>query len=182
MDIKEFKLPYWILVLSSWLTLMTIFPYFSIAPAILQSKFGFNVADAGFYSSIPFIITAICLPISGVLIDIIGKRAHLITLASLIMIGCYTNSAVSPACFQCDSEVISLILCGIAYSIYHSAIWGSIPYVVDPGSIGTAFGIMQSCHNFGEFTSRTVVGFIQKATQDDESSCHPCTRCRRHCL
>lgn len=34
-----------------------------------------------------------------------------------------------------------LVLVGIGYSIYAAAIWGSVPYVVDPSSVGTAFGI-----------------------------------------
>ena len=99
MDIYNFKLPYWILLVSSWLTAMAIFPYFSVAPSILQAKYEFNVADAGFYSSIPFTITAICLPIFGFLVDFTGKRAHLMSLSTVILIGGFLNSAIAPDCF-----------------------------------------------------------------------------------
>lgn len=46
-----------------------------------------------------------------------------------------------PACDQCYSEVGPMVLVGIGYSIYAAALWGSIPYVVEAKTVGTAFGI-----------------------------------------
>ena len=68
-DIYSFRLPYWLLLSSSWLTLMTIFPYFSSVPAILQSKYQFSLADAGFYTSLLVATTVIILPVLGFWID-----------------------------------------------------------------------------------------------------------------
>ena len=39
------------------------------------------------------------------------------------------------------SFLAPLILLGIAYSIYAGALWSSIPYVVKPNTLGTAFGL-----------------------------------------
>jgi len=41
---------------------------------------------------------------------------------------------------ECYSELGPLILVGIGYSIYAAALWGSIPYVVEAKTVGTAFG------------------------------------------
>ena len=46
-----------------------------------------------------------------------------------------------PQCDKCHNEVYPLVLTGIGYSIYASAIWGSVPYVVAPHTVGTAFGL-----------------------------------------
>jgi hypothetical protein len=38
---------------------------------------------------------------------------------------------------------------GFAYSIYAGALWSSIPYVVKPNTIGTAFGLCTAIQNIG---------------------------------
>ena len=58
-----------------------------------------------------------------------------------------------------------LILTGIGYSIYASAIWGSVPYVVSPNAVGTAFGLATSIQNIGLCTAPTIVGFIKDHTK-----------------
>ena len=75
------------------------------------------------------------------MIDRIGKRAFLICLSSCILIFGYTVSMLMPECDQCYNEVYPLVFTGIGYSIYCAAIWGSIPYVVEPSAMGTAFGM-----------------------------------------
>jgi hypothetical protein len=47
-----------------------------------------------------------------------------------------------PECDQCYTELAPLILVGIGYSIYGAALWGSIPYVVEARTVGTAFGFV----------------------------------------
>lgn len=42
---------------------------------------------------------------------------------------------------KCLYELGPLCMVGLAYSIYAAAIWGSIPYVVAPHTVGTAFGL-----------------------------------------
>ena len=68
----------------------------------------------------------------GFMVDYIGKRGHLLILASVFVIGGFLNSALSPADYQSTSEVRSLIAVGIAFSLFHAVIWGSISYVVEP--------------------------------------------------
>ncbi len=41
---------------------------------------------------------------------------------------------------ECYKEIGPLVLIGIGYSLYGAALWGSIPYVVEPRTVGTAFG------------------------------------------
>jgi len=53
---------------------------------------------------------------------------------------------------------------GIGYSIYAAAIWGSVPYVVNPESIGTAFGLTTAIQNIGLVIAPTLVGYIKDKT------------------
>lgn len=58
---------------------------------------------------------------------------------------------------------------GIGYSIYAAALWGSIPYVVEPRTVGTAFGFCTAIQNAGMAIAPTIVGAIVDATNTDSS-------------
>ena len=92
----------------------------------------------------PYIISAIASPFLGLGLDKFGKRAFLTCLASFILIIGFTSSMMMPECYQCYYELYPLILTGVGYSIYASAIWGCVPYVVKPSLVGTAFGLATS--------------------------------------
>ena len=98
------------------------------------------------------------------LIDKIGKRGFIISLSSLILISGYTASMLMPECNQCYNEVVPLVILGLGFSIYCSAIWGSIPYVVRPSSVGTAFGIATAIQDVGLVITPTIVGKIKDKT------------------
>jgi len=65
---------------------------------------------------------------------------------------------------QCHNEVYPLVATGIGYSIYASAIWGSVPYVVEPHTVGTAFGLTTAIQNVGLVVAPTIVGVIKDKT------------------
>jgi len=62
------------------------------------------------------------------------------TSSILVVIACIVT-IVLPSYDETNySIMLPLVLLGIGYSIYASALWGSIPYTVDPKCLGTAFG------------------------------------------
>ena len=56
---------------------------------------------------------------------------------------------------------IQLSLLGVGYSIYASALWGSIPYVVEPKILGTAFCMCTAVQNTGLVIAPYVIGKVQ---------------------
>ena len=70
-----------------------------------------------------------------------------------------------PECHMCYNEVYPLVLTGIGYSIYAAAIWGSIPYVVNANTMGTAFGLATAIQNIGLVVAPTIVGMIKDGTR-----------------
>lgn len=113
---------------------------------------------------IPYLISAVASPILGKVIDKLGRRAMFITLSSFVLIVSFGISASLPSSDGSKLEVIPLVLVGCAYSVYCSAIWGSIPYAVSPHTVGTAFGICTAIQNIGLVIAPTVVGFIKTNT------------------
>ena len=161
----SFSLSFWLLTGSCVLTYMSVFPYIQNCSDLLQRKYGFDKIKAGYLFGIPYIISAIASPFLGAIIDKFGKRAFLICLSSLMLIFAFGSSMMMPQCHQCYNELYPLVLTGIGYSIYASAIWGSIPYVVKPAAVGTAFGLATSIQNIGLCMAPTIVGFIKDKTK-----------------
>lgn len=114
----------------------------------------------------PYIISAIASPFLGLMIDKIGKRAFLCCLSSVVLITAYTTSLFMPKCDKCYNEMLPLVLTGIGYSIYASAIWGSVPYVVPRKSVGSAFGLATAVQNIGLVIAPTLVGHIKDQTAE----------------
>ena len=110
---------------------------------------------------VPYIISAVSSPFIGASIDKFGKRAFLVCLSSVILIIAYTASMMMPECHKCYNEVYPLVLTGIGYSIYAAAIWGSVPYVVNPAQVGSAFGMATAIQNIGLVVAPTAVGYIK---------------------
>lgn len=64
-------------------------------------------------------------------------------MSAIILFAAHVTNMFLPNCSageDCYSELGPLILIGIGYSIYAAALWGSIPYVVEARTVGTAFG------------------------------------------
>jgi MFS family permease len=163
-DILNFKISYWLLTGSCVLTYMSVFPYIQVASDLLQTKYGFDSTTAGYLFGIPYIISACSAPFLGMFIDKFGKRALLCCVSSGILIMAYSISMMMPECDKCHNEVYPLVLTGIGYSIYASAIWGSVPYVVEPHTVGTAFGLTTAIQNVGLVLAPTIVGVIKDNT------------------
>ena len=76
------------------------------------------------------------------MIDKVGKRVLLVICANIILMVAHASNMMFDDCDQCYTELFPLILVGIGYSIYGAALWGSIPYVVEARTVGTAFGFV----------------------------------------
>jgi len=113
---------------------------------------------------IPYLISAVASPILGKAIDKVGKRALFVTISSFLLIIAFTTSAFLPDTPGSKLEIIPLVIIGIAYSVYCSAIWGSIPYAVTPQTVGTAFGICTAIQNIGLVIAPTLVARIKTHT------------------
>jgi MFS family permease len=48
---------------------------------------------------------------------------------------------------------------GVAFSLIPAVMWPSVSYIVDPGRIGTAYGLMTMIQNIGLFGFNLLVGW-----------------------
>ena len=61
-----------------------------------------------------------------------------------------------------------MILVGLGYSIYAASLWACIPYVVEPKTVGTAFGIAMAIQNIGMSFAPTIGNAIADNTESED--------------
>jgi MFS family permease len=99
---------------------------------------------SGRVMSIPYIISACLSPLLGRMIDRIGRRATIASLASILLVAVHSSLALTRV-----NPVVPLIGQGIGYALYSSVLWPSVTLTVDKELIGTAFGTITSIQNIG---------------------------------
>lgn len=82
--------------------------------------------------SIPDIISAIGSPICGLLVDKYGKRASLLPISALLVF--ITHFLM---CFTTITPYFTMSILGVAYSVFPSALWPCVPYLVGRHQIAT---------------------------------------------
>jgi len=110
---------------------------------MLQKRFGFTEEGAGDWFGIPYTISAATSPFLGIIIDRFGRRGLLIIISSSLLLIAHATNMLFTDCApgeSCYKEIGPLVLVGIGFSIYGAALWGSIPYIVQVRTLGTAFG------------------------------------------
>jgi MFS family permease len=110
---------------------------------------------AGEIMSIPYTVASCLAPFMGRLIDRVGRRAYLACTASILLLIVHASLALTMV-----TPSIPLMGQGIAYALYSSVLWPSVPLTVDKASTGTAFGIITAIQNIGLALCPLVVAFI----------------------
>ena len=63
--------------------------------------------------------------------------------------------------------VVPLSLLGVGYSVYAAALWGCIPYTVQPKLIGSAFGLCTAIQNIGLSISPLIASACLNTEKED---------------
>jgi MFS family permease len=94
--------------------------------------------------SIPYIISIICSPIFGHLVDKYGKMAYLSSLSVFMLIVVHLFLG-----FTRLNPILWLILQGLAYSCFTAVIFPIVILLVKSTHIGIGFGVITSIQNIG---------------------------------
>lgn len=153
-DIAHFPISFWYitLVCITFYGALTSFEIFD--PNILKHRFGLSLVQAGFLASLLLVVTMVCMPIIGRVIDQKGKRASLMVSGSLIGI----IALFWILFFKIPS--IGIILMGLGYSFVAVSVWASVPVVIERKCQGTAFGILSYVQNVGLMLFPWLTGYI----------------------
>ena len=103
----------------------TIFPFRSFANLYLTQFHGLSDADAGSLKSYIPLLSMFGMPLFGLLVDRIGRRALLMALGSALLVPpflllSYTDVPV----------VVSMAMLGIAFALVPAVLWPAVTYLV----------------------------------------------------
>jgi nitrate/nitrite transporter NarK len=157
-DVRHFQLSFWLIAVSCVVVYGAVLPFNNVAADLLQDKFGYSVATADRYASIPFFISACTSPFLGGIVDRWGKRAILLTVSA----ACLSFAHILLAFFTIN-PALALSIIGLSYAVYAAAIWPSVPFVVEEHQLGTAYGVVTAVQNGGLAAFPIVVGAIKDA-------------------
>ncbi len=105
--------------------------------------------------SIPYFMSAALSPVLGFVVDKVGRRAIIASLAPLMLIAVHLSLG-----FTSGSPVFPLIGQGIAYSLFAAVLWPSVPFSVEEKSIGTAYGLITAIQNSGLAAFPLIISVI----------------------
>jgi MFS family permease len=110
---------------------------------------------SGRVMSIPYILSATLSPFCGHLVDRVGKRAFIASMASVALVAVHLALAL----LNC-TPVYPLLGQGLAYVGYAAVIWPSVPLTVSEEWIGTAFGAITAVQNIGLALFPMIIAMI----------------------
>ncbi len=184
-QIRYFSKSYWYVTLLCLTFYSAIFPFTALSTNFFAEKWGLPSASGqglGFLqavfsnfmhlfstapgtSSIIIFASMVFAPFAGGLVDRIGKRATMMLFGSLLMIPSYLLLA-----FTTLPPKFAMCLLGAAFVLVPAAMWPSIPLVVKPQLIGTAFGLTNMIQNIGLMAFPWLNGHLRVLTQNYTAS------------
>eukprot|EP00520_Triparma_pacifica_P017792 CAMPEP_0118668346 /NCGR_PEP_ID=MMETSP0785-20121206/20294_1 /TAXON_ID=91992 /ORGANISM="Bolidomonas pacifica, Strain CCMP 1866" /LENGTH=588 /DNA_ID=CAMNT_0006562907 /DNA_START=19 /DNA_END=1785 /DNA_ORIENTATION=+ len=111
--------------------------------------------------SIPYFMSAAISPFLGFAVDRIGFRALIASMAPVILVGVHLTLAYSDG-----SPVPPLIGQGLAYSLFAAVLWPSVPFTVEPKSVGTAYGLITAIQNSGLAAFPLIISALYDASDN----------------
>jgi MFS family permease len=178
-DIRRFPASYWYVAMLCVTFYSAIFPFTALSTDFFHHKWGLPEASGqglGFLEGVFYnlthmfstaqgttsiVITASMFfaPFAGKLVDRIGRRASLMILGSLLMIPAHLAMGLTTL-----TPAIPMIVLGAAFVLVPSAMWPSVPLIVEEQRVGTAFGLMTAIQNIGLLTFPYLNGRLRDAT------------------
>ena len=145
---------------------ITIINSIAISSAVLQTRFGFNEIEAGYFFTLPYVVAAVLSPMIGIFVTKFGYRMTVICVGQLINVIAHILLMTIPDCEKCTMSVVPYIMLGFSYATYAVVLWGSVPYMVEARLLGTAFGFCTVSNNTGTLMALPIMGKIQESTAD----------------
>ncbi|MBI4648205.1 MAG: MFS transporter [Bacteroidia bacterium] len=124
------------------------------------NKFEVNPVTAG---NIVFILpfgTILLTPLFGTYIDNKGKGASFMILGSLLLILVHLIFAFAPG--KIIFAYIAMFILGISFSLVPSAMWPSVPKIVEDRYLGTAYAFIFWIQNIGLWAYPMLIGNIRE--------------------
>ena len=112
-------------------------------------------------------------PILGSYVDHKGKAATMLVLGSLLLIGCHLTFAFVLPLFKGSAvggvivAYITILVLGSSFSLVPASLWPSVPKLVEPKIIGSAYALIFWIQNIGLWLFPLLIGKVLDLTNPD---------------
>lgn len=156
---------FWIVALLCVLYYSAIFPFQRYATNYLQVTLNINNETAAdLFRWFP-ILAMILTPVLGSFLDHKGKGATMLMLGSLIMIACHLSFAFLLPIYPNEwFALLIIVVLGVSFSLVPAALWPSVPKIIDPVILGSAYSLIFWIQNIGLCFVPLIIGMTLKAT------------------
>ncbi len=156
---------FWIVALLCVLYYSAIFPFQRYATNYLEVTLHIEKeAAADLFRWFP-ILAMILTPVLGSFLDHKGKGATMLMLGSLIMIACHLSFALLLPLYPNEwFALLIIVVLGVSFSLVPAALWPSVPKIIDPVILGSAYSLIFWIQNIGLCFVPLIIGVTLKAT------------------
>lgn len=159
---------FWIVALLCVLYYSAIFPFQKFATEMLQSNIGLTAENAARIFSMFPLGAMVLTPFLGAFLDKMGKGATMLIVGAVLMFACHLTFAIYP--FEAGTSsslgiaIAAIVVLGISFSLVPAALWPSVPKIIDPKVLGSAYSAIFFIQNIGLMVVPIVIGSILDAT------------------
>lgn len=156
---------FWIVALLCVLYYSAIFPFQRYSTNYLEVTLHIEKeAAADLFRWFP-ILAMILTPVLGSFLDHKGKGATMLMLGSLIMIACHLSFAFLLPIYPNEwFALLIIVILGVSFSLVPAALWPSVPKIIDPVILGSAYSLIFWIQNIGLCFVPLIIGMTLKAT------------------
>jgi MFS family permease len=143
-DLVRFDRGYWWVVGLCVAFYATIFPFRTFANLYLIQAHGQTEDAAGALKSWLPTLSMIGMPLFGLLVDHIGKRALMMAVGSAILVPPFFLMAYTHIPLE-----VSMAMLGLAFAMVPAVLWPAVTYLVPDERLGSAYSLMTFCQQVG---------------------------------
>ena len=156
---------FWIVSLLCVLYYSAIFPFQNYAGLMLQCNLGITEEQAGLIFFVFPLGAAAITPFLGNYLDRKGKGATMLIFGSILMIVCHSTFAyLLPVTRSVVLAYAAIILLGISFSLVPASLWPSVPKLIQPKLLGSAYAVIFWIQNIGLYGFRKGIGSVLQAS------------------
>lgn len=156
---------FWIVALLCVLYYSAIFPFQRYATNFLEATLNIpNTEAADLFRWFP-ILAMVLTPFLGGFLDKVGKGATMLMLGALIMIACHLSFAFLLPIFPYKwFALLLVVVLGVSFSLVPAALWPSVPKIIDPVVLGSAYSLIFWIQNIGLCLVPLLIGIVFETT------------------
>jgi MFS family permease len=143
-DLFRFTRSYWLICALCFTFYSAVFPFQTFAVKFFQEAHGLTRERGGFLTSLLILMAMFATPAFGFLVDMIGRRALLMMLGSILLLPVFLMLAYAPL-----PPVVPILMLGLSFSLIPAVMWPAVAYVVQEKRLGTGLGLMTLLQNVG---------------------------------